>query len=218
MSEDTIPVHISSDKNVYFPKNTQSSFKVQLPKQLDFTHSEWKVALSSISFDNYFKILPGIDLSFQIIEEDQSLNSLSQRAKHFVPDVSTITEVVKYFKESVKDIFYFFQKTQSSRITLKFKKNAVIKIGAHLSKILGSNVEEVLTIRGQENDSYIFPLRPQNIEIHPTLAFVYGNFVDMSICGGYFSRLLKIVPISHKNFGERVTQEFETLEFMELNI
>ena len=214
MSQDIIPIHISSDKSNYFPNNKNNSFKVQLPTRLDFSNGEWKVALSSISFDNHFKILPELDLSFQVVEEEQSLNSLSQRGEEHIPNVSTLNEVVSYFRESITDIAYFFQKTQSSRITLKFKKNGIIKIGAHLSKILGSNVEEVLTIRKQKSDSYIFPLRPQNIEIHPTLAYIYGNFCDMSICGGYYSRLLKIVPISHKTFGERVTEEFETLEYI----
>ena len=222
MIEQTKIVRISSESTQNFTTNTNSSFTVLLPSALTF-YGKWKSALSSISFRPDFATLPrkcSLSVSYKksLQKADETLT--------FEAGTYSLEDLVKkindhFTNNATYKTVYLNLNVRTGRYTLLCGPHigSEIKIDKDILLILGYDFQELsLTSKPyvKFNDlsyrkSIEFTELPNEKALHPLYIIVYADFVESSIVGSGYSRVLKIIPVSEEK--NRKLIEFEHLEF-----
>ena len=134
-----VNVHVSSESNDLYANNDIANFNIVLPKTLDFSWTKNpKVALTSVSFKNKWKIMPGLSLDFSVVDFVKDTfrrkgvdpyktgpRSCEDICKHFERQANRRTEVVRAKKQL------------DGTYTITFITNGILILGRDLSQILG---------------------------------------------------------------------------------
>ena len=135
MSSDFI--RVSSIPTQLYPRNTFANFSLELPKTLDYTYkTNPKIALSSITLRNDWKILPGLLLNIYILNMDTGEEQI-----YFCPkDDSSIrncNQICKWFEKKIKSAAHLGIKKVGGKYEISFNANGVLLISRDLAQIIG---------------------------------------------------------------------------------
>ena len=135
MSSDFI--RVSSIPTQLYPRNTFANFSLELPKTLDYTYkADPKIALSSITLENNWKILPGLLLNIYILNIDTGKEQIFICPK----DQSLIrncNQICKWFENQIKSASHLEIRKVGGKYEISFNANGVILISRDLAQIIG---------------------------------------------------------------------------------
>ena len=99
---------LSNDSIQFFPRNTNSNFRVQLPSPLNLSSSsEWDVALSSIQFPSKCEVSSFLQTSefWLTIEETDDENKATYRLDFFeAKHIRSAEDLISYMNKEMKKI------------------------------------------------------------------------------------------------------------------
>lgn len=216
-------VRLTSEKNIEFPNNTNSSFQVKLPFPLHLDE-DWKVSLTSISHPNVFTTFLDNTKSrtIQFYELTPSTEAVS----------TDIVETMDFkINENIFDNFSYSEEklvsnldswlkskdlgvaemTSGKRLILRIKKDGVLYLPIDVAKMLGFsglydptklNIPFYFTSRDnkmqKDGDDYFSYKFSDQININyfkPNYIMLYANFITPTQIGGEYRKIMRIIPI-----------------------
>lgn len=233
----TFNVRLTSVKSKEFRKNTNCNFKVKLPNVLSLDKS-WRVALTSISHPNIFKtFLTNKNSRGLFVRQTAGNATLKQAAKVLPDEVYTIDKFVEEIKEFFeKNNFGEVTLSSDNKLSIKFYKTGTFIVSNNILRVLGYN--EKINLKGytteitiDSSNSNLQIIQPENsptvvyilsfgspinLEVlRPNYIIAYTNFIESSIIGGIYSKILRVIPITNTDKGFVIT-EFKHKEYLEL--
>ncbi len=226
-------VRLTSASSKAFPNNKSNNFKIKLPNILSLD-KRWRVALTSISHPNTFNtFLPEKNTRGIIVKEILSNKQGLKLFSDTVHTPETITnELIEFFQ---KHNFGEVKIDSESKLKIKFSRECLVGISNNLLRVLGYNeplslTEPVTTMHintrntdlifgtnedGTDNFTLLFNT-PINVNaLRPNYIIAYTNFIESSIIGGIYSKILRVIPVSSKEKGF-IISDFKHKEFLEL--
>ena len=228
-------VRLTSIKNKDFRDNTNYNFRVKLPNVLSLD-KDWRVALTAISHPNVFKtFLPHKNNRGLLVRQVEGNTIMKQAPKIYSDDVYTMESIVYELKEFfTKHNFGSVTLSPDNKLSIKFKKSGSFIVSNNVLRVFGYNEK----INLQDNATEIFIDRnnntlivtgelgfeeyelkfgaPINIDcLKPNYIIAYTNFVESSIIGGVYSKILRVIPLTSKEKGFVLT-DFKHNEYLEL--
>ena len=221
-------VRLTSAKNLNYPDNTQTVFKVKLPNILQFNPKHnWKVALTSISYPNQFNTFP---------------SNNSKRYCHFEPAPNSTSESKEvlfhdgvYTEEQLYEEFNKFIEHPSEKLKPDLKKFTLTKQGTYS---ISSALLNILGLKERNNydpttsNTFNFSIsgsrfgnQPKNFSFdkltnldyyQPDYILSYCSIVQQTIVGGEYNNILRMVPIAKDNNDKYIIQEFKNKNFLPL--
>ena len=130
-------IRISSESNNLYPDNSPSNFSVELPKILDYSFKKNpKVALTRISLQNKWKLMPGLSLDFFVHDLEENETHFIKCDKNNGP--RTCQDIRTWFEQLTKrNNVISLKKQNDGSYTIVFNKKAIVIFGRDLSQILG---------------------------------------------------------------------------------
>ena len=130
-------LRISSIPTELYPLNKPASFSVDLGKTLDYTYKkDPKIALSSITIENEWKILPGLLLDAQlVIIGTGKVYTFTCPRDGSGP--RTCSDICKWFEKQLKSIPEVLLSQVDGKYLITFKSNGFILLSRDLGQILG---------------------------------------------------------------------------------
>jgi hypothetical protein len=226
-NKESFNVRLTSTVSALFPNNENYKFKVKLPNTLSL-NKPWKVALTSINHPNFFKTFMPLEnmrsISIKKISGPQIFNLIF--ANETYTQTSLITELNNFFTTNLIGSV----EVVDNRVSLKFDQECYMVISNNVLRILGYTDTIDLS-----RNATVFPIIETNqvlrkigeqfvitcsnvININymkPNYIIAYTNFVNSTIIGGIYSKILRIIPIKHHEEGY-VISEFKHKEFLDL--
>lgn len=219
-------VRVTSETSKEFPLNAQNNFSVLLPSTL-YLHGQWKVALSSISLrPNFFSVPKVLKMTVNVLQNklDLSTGSASENVDQTIeipPGNYTIMEIVNLINNE-------YAKTNSFNINLSPTGKydflcgpmigEYIRIDHELLQLLGYDYSKINTNGKQTEFTDLYFRKkirctapPRINALKPLYIIVYADFVESSVIGSNYSKVLKVLPITESN--DMQLLEFEHLEF-----
>ena len=186
-----------------------------------YLDSDWKVSLSSINFPNNFKPLAH-EKSSRIIFYGNN-KKLREVKKLEIPNLMwTEITLIAMLNETMQE-FAHFTVGALSIYTFTLKKKAIISLTSSVCSILGFDPKSDKDYFLKKSEGYVF-FNPSNEDIEipmnnsfnidylkPKYMMLYADFIQPSIVGESYSKLLKIIQIPNNNANYH-TDEFQHQE------
>ena len=229
----TFNVRLTSAKSKAFPDNTSQNFRIKLPNVLSLD-KRWRVALTSISHPNTFNTFLPEKNSRGIIVKQIATNIVGRKV---------LSDIIHTPETILSELNEVFSNKQLGEVTIdaenklkfKFWKESLVGISTNLLRVLGYNeplnLNEMITtipitqknlkllIGKNEDDSNNYTLlfnNPINVNaLRPNYIIAYTNFIESTIIGGIYSKILRVIPVSSKEKGY-IISDFKHKEFLEL--
>ena len=242
LNKKTFNVRLTSEKNVEYPDNNNSSFKITLPSPLSVNRN-WRVSLTSISNPNVFSTFLKDEETRGIFIKELGTNKY---LKSFMPEPEKIysdQEIVSFLDKELKESGIGSLQKEDGKCVFTFKQNEILLIVSNnLLKIIGydglinekskvtklvvvKNVADYNLRKNKINSDFILKMTDSNElrfnegfkmdYLKPNYLMVYSNIVSRTIVGSTMSNILKVVPIrtTKENY---VISDFKHKEFYEL--
>ena len=215
----TLPSNVKNDYN-----NWSNSFRTTLPYQISLT-GEWEVGLSEIFLPvSHYNVGNGSERDRQIglfvrDGEVPGFVGVTVSAGNY-PSITELTqeinrEIQTVLKPPNSCTFYVDSITRRTLIVLTNTPTlSLVFLGAELAYILGFP-ENSAEIEFGESGKAVSPWS-SDISANLTTVYLYTNIIQNQIVGNTQARLLRIVPINARNFGEISHKYFERPQFHEL--
>ena len=130
-------IRVSSVPTDIYSSNSLANFSLNIPRPLDYTYKEnTKIALSSITLENEWELLPGLLLQAQLTDIDGNLLKTFSCPKDKTGP-RTSTEVCSWFEKQVESIADINLTKINDAYEITFNKGLVLIIGRDLGQILG---------------------------------------------------------------------------------
>ena len=242
MERETKVLKLTSEISSTHPDNTNNKFSITLPEKLQIRGREWRIALSSICFKPQFatfnkEVYFRAFYSVQMKENEEPVDYY--RTVTFPPGNYAPEDIVKYintqfFPARTSDEWTISQakllkmiyenekiKIKIGKYKYKWTNSLKIEISKDLLYFFGSDINELLL---DNKEIKVFEkLHSEDIEFYnkvrkegvaPPYILVYANFLQPSIVGSSYTKVLKILSVS--NNSEYKKFEFEHLEFFKI--
>ena len=220
MVKESFILHINSnDSNSIYSNNTNTNFRISLPKQIILGYNEWVVALSSIFFPTTFQtnqffyqdvfwietLLEGEEIFQRIVFNNQDFTSEADLLN------SINNECEAIFGENGFIISNFDEETKViSKLKMKFKA------GRQFALFFGMIENEEYDLDG---DILVFPQKLTLADILPRNLLIHTNFVEWSPVFSNYSQILKMIPIEKKfDSDQYFSYESATLDFVPVSL
>ena len=209
----TLPSNACMD---VYPKNTQSSFKINLPKTLYLKHA-YEVALAEIHYPVSWRTFANLQAySFSVQEE-------------FTGTFRVISISIAYYKDVPEFIHAINVALQAYFTTMRFPNDAIkiqcreveqkirIQTKPQFSIKFSSEAADVLGIEYKSyNGPYEWGRFPYDISRGFHALYVYCNVVTPQIVGDVYAPLLRSVAIENKR-GEHITKSYSDPHYAPIN-
>ena len=219
-----------------FPRNTCSSYRVKLAKEIVLGRGKWEVALASMSYPRTWYNLSkdGTDITYTPVLKQAADSSLKFKgsafdekhaklpAGHYQHIESLISEINTVVGRSIEDkgIRIRYEK-YSQKVTIELKKHASLKLSEELSNILGFAKVLDVSHRG-ENDTIRAFVGDRVADINGGYynIMLYANIIEEQIVGDSLVPLLKSIPMTNKQEGDDdyLTVEFDHLQWVPVKL
>ena len=226
-------VRLTSAVSKEFQDNKSYHFRVKLPTVLSLSKS-WNVALTSISYPNTFKtFLPDKNSrGILLVQENPKKRGIKIISDEVHTIVTLVQELVEFFSSND---FGEVKLDSNNRLKLIFKKECIVAMSNHLLRVLGCdyplnlndnatkiivNSRNPILRLGKNEDgteNYILQFNlPINLDaLQPNYMIAYTNFIESSIIGGIYSKILRVIPVSNQEKGY-IISDFKHKEFIAL--
>ena len=225
----TLPSNSSTD---YYPENTTSDFKTQLPKELDFSDAEWELGVSELILpltwfnidSNDFWIFfrrGGVDVRTRVprgyyqrdsqlvqqlsktLKQDFELKKQQLAADNTLKRDIKLSFDIKYNKQTQLCDFHI---NRSQTVSGRYVEDEVaLYLSAALANILGFSQREF-------HDTGVFTAeRVVNINA-VTAIFVYCDIIQYRIVGHTLAPLLCVVPVGGRS-GVQVSKRYDKIQY-----
>ena len=226
MEKETKVIKVTSEKTSNHPNNTNNQFSVTLPYELNLRGRQWKVALASISFQPNFAVfdkevvfkatytIPVEGLKSQKVTfspgyytEQEVIDKINNE---FYPVIERL-RILKIIKENNKVSIAIGKYTfDGTYLLITISKDLLYFLGFDTGELQKSSDSEItFSRRHGETINFFSNVRLEGVA--PPYILLYADFVEPSITGSVYSKILKIIPI--KNSKNYTKYEFEHLEF-----
>ena len=239
MERETKILKVTSESTQAHPNNTNNKFSILLPEKIFLPARDWKVALSSISLRPDFATFTTKNFILLVHvyrtqngEYDSRTvmmllgpgnytveNIIEQTNKKFFPEKEGEPKLLRMRKNDNNkveiDIGNYPTYKDGTTLEVFITKNLLYFLGFDVNKILQEKKQAIkFTVQiGQRNAINFFHDVRSNGIVPPYL-FLYTNFVQPSIVGSTFTKMLKIFSV--ENSSEFTKVEFEHLEFFKI--
>jgi len=183
---------VSNASMGFFPQNTMSSFKTQLPTPVELK-GDWTVSLSEISFPcQIINVRNGYFLSRSITDKKVARSSVPSGVYTSIDALLTAIARAAYGSTYQKVIQWNIDEN-SQKLTIILKAKTYLRLTSqNLLDILGFT---------RENDSIVGPGRttglfPIDLYGGKHSMYVYCNLLGNEILGDQNTQLLRVVPLS----------------------
>ena len=197
----TIPNWSSED----FYHNSQSDFRVQLPQMMSL-YGEWSVGLSQIL---YHQTWYNVQKNFNEIEIEfnGSSHTLPITEGYYYLEADLINEINRCIHSVFPEIqlLFKFNRFNNKCSVLMHGENVKILLHHKLADILGLPISIDDSLEGD---------KPINVSVNTQSIYIYCDIIDEQIIGGKKWKLLKFLPIEPKRFGEVITKDFDTPQYL----
>jgi len=224
-------IRLSSEKSTLFPNNTNYSFKVKLPKFIDLDDGyKWRVCVTSINHPAKF--------STMLVEENDRKIIFQEKGgelKKLVFDTNTIYNEERLFSDfdaflksndighiaSASDGKKEIRITRPGKLVIAKFIGGILGFSTDYSKHLIRNASKIDTDLRSWDANKLAPKLLKHMKeadvslLNPNYIMIYSDIVKITIIGGNFSKILKIIPLKQTNLNY-VIQEFRTKELIEL--
>ena len=130
-------IRVTSVPTDIYSSNSLANFSVDIPRPLDYTYKEnTKIALTSITLENEWELLPGLLLQAQLMDIDGSLVKRFSCPKDKTGP-RTSTQVCSWFEKQFDTIADVDVRKINGAYEINFKKGFILIIGRDLGQILG---------------------------------------------------------------------------------
>ena len=130
-------IRVSSVPTSLYPSNSLANFSLNFSRPLDYTYKEnARIALSSITLENEWELLPGLLLQMQLTDiNTNSVKTVSCPKDKTGPRNSS--EVCSWFEKQFESIADVNLQKINDAYDITFKKGTILIIGRDLGQILG---------------------------------------------------------------------------------
>ena len=130
-------IRVSSIPTSLYPSNSLANFNLNFPRALDYAYKEnAKIALSSITLENEWELLPGLLLQMQLTDVDTNSVKIFSCPKDKTGPRNS-SEVCNWFEKQFESIGGITIQKANDVYEITFKKRFVLIIGRDLAQILG---------------------------------------------------------------------------------
>ena len=216
-------INVSSKKETGISKdNTESNFKVQLPRPINL-YGRWRATILAAIFPSQFKLeLTEFERALIIHIFPTATDSLKYAL--VLPNVNSIEEIANYIENKTDYNIEVEIDAITGGLSLTSKFHVKYQLNAALFYFLGgiqpeTDTVNILTLERARDQAVTFH-RPPRFEQHwPSTVFVYADFIKHSIVGGEMMKTIKIIPIVSRNIinNTYLQHEWKTLEWHEIN-
>ena len=139
-------IRVSSVSTGLYPSNSLASFSVNFPRALDYSYKEnAKIALSSITLENEWELLPGLLLQMQLTDVDTNTVKIFSCPKDKTGPRNS-AQVCTWFEKQFESIADISIKKINDAYEITFNKNFILIIGRDLGQILGFPFADITSI------------------------------------------------------------------------
>lgn len=133
----TDSIKVSSVSSQLYPENVFANFSVELPRILDYTYKkEPKIALTSVTLENNWKILPGLLLDFFLM--DMETNEKHQyTCSKGLDGPRNCNQICKWFEKKLKSTRQVDLKKVRGKYEITYNTNCVLLISRDLGQLIG---------------------------------------------------------------------------------
>ena len=130
-------IRVSSIPTSLYPSNSLANFNLNFPRALDYAYKEnAKIALSSITLENEWELLPGLLLQMQLTDIDTNSVKIFSCPKDKTGPRNS-SEVCSWFEKQFESIAGITIQKANDIYEITFKKRFILIIGRDLAQILG---------------------------------------------------------------------------------
>lgn len=233
MNQETKILRVTSEATPLHPDNTNNKFTVTLPQKLDLRGRQWKVALTSICFRPFFAVFSQ-PIIFNIIFTIP-LDPSGPQSKTFTLPPGYYT---KDYIVSRLNNFFFPSDTEANKFLRIFQnsngkysiaigrytyngEHLILEISKELLYFFGYDSNEliqddnlIMTFKRSFRETIDFHSNVRTEGVAPPYLIVYADFLQPSIVGSRYSRILKILSVEKSVNYQKY--EFEHLEFFKV--
>ncbi len=217
----TIPNN-SSEK--YYPDNSQSHFKIYLPKELNF-ETKYEVALLELMYNHHFYNLidQWIEISYTKSGESKKIkinlvDGYYSNTEELIEEINDTIKTNSSIHKSIKSKINIEYSELTKKTTFTIKSNVnliVIKLSEKLSKFFGIEINNKDNHEAAETFVSNYPCDVFR-GLHSM--YVYTNIIERQIVGDSLVPLLRIIGIDNKNKDEHVTVRFNNLRYLPISL
>lgn len=202
--------------------NTESSFKVQLPRPLNL-YGQWKVTILSAIFPSQFQLELGQRERILVVQVFPDGEDMIKYVLE-LPNVNSTEEIANFIEHETNYSIQVDIDATTGGLSVKSKLRAKYVLRSSLFYFLGGikatlQPDKIMTFERQKNNAFTFHRPPRFEEHWPSNVFIYADFIKHSIVGGELMKTLKIIPIVAHNIVKNtyLQHEWKTLEWHRLN-
>ncbi len=218
----TIPSNTSKQ---YFSDNTQSHFKIYLPKELYFS-TQYEVALLEISYPNNF-----YNFIDQYIKVDYKRSGRKYSIPIDIPDGYYPTDEIMsthlndaidnntMLHSNIKEKIDFSDRDPRNKTRFYIKENTneiKITVSEKIAKFLGFEMEDnenSYILDGTVRSNY-----PSDVFRGLHSMYIYSNIIERQIVGDSLVPLLRVCTINNDDYGNQISCTFNHLRYIPLSL
>ena len=208
-----------------FPNNKTSSFKVNLPNNLELDSAKWEVALSEIQFEHtWYNIRNGKNVIFKEMKNvSHEKETVGIRTKITIPPgyYSSVDDILMELDKNdntqeMRRIHYEFNKL-SRRTLITLPSETILDMnGSDIARCLGFNMNELLNNVFNKKSVIIESNFLASTENMYRSIYVYLDIIKNQYVGHVKVPLLRIIPITSK-YGDVSCIKYDKPHFISLN-
>jgi len=197
-----------------FPRNSLSSYTVQLPQSLDFSNGQWEVGLEEIQFyKSWFNVIDcsitfSVNYKETIVKIPNGYYESEQLLIDAINNSISLSEVKGFtfeYRQANKSCYF---KYEDSPVSID------VKLSPSLKEIIN---EQENKITFKREGTIIYGYYNTTMRLHTIFnLMVYTDIAEASIIGNINSRLLRAVHIENGHWRVQCTS-YQKLQYFKVN-
>lgn len=198
----------SNSSFAYFPDNTLTNYKTQLPQVINLSEGEWEVGLVEIQYPRtWYNVHKGdVWLRLSLYAEDNRVDMPAGYYDNPAKFIRILKEImVIELGKKHENFFRIRYDDASKKVSLDVNKGVTITLSESMKSMLG--MDQRCLGEGFHDAPFIIDVNQGFYSL-----YVYCDLVQPRVVGDSLVPLLRIVPVSGKT-GQTLTKTYENIHY-----